>query len=185
MLGRRVQDFHRVDELVVEQFVGGTWTRHPIPPLDDGVVDLVRQHDAGAVAWHERVIGSPIGTLFVSRRLSAGRLWIFDASTRPPAETSGVGSDVEWSEVMTFRAQSLAPESGDTMPFRRFWRGPTDETARIRSLLAADVLHQRCSPERHGRDRALLDALRVLQALGSALHAGATWRRLVRRTADS
>jgi hypothetical protein len=186
MLGRRVQEFHRVDELVLEQLCDGVWSRHPIPPLDEAVVDLARPMGTGTVVWHERVIGSPIGTLFVSRRLAEGRLRIFDAATRPPAEPSGVGSDVEWSELMAARAHaSVATTSCDTAPFRRFWRGPADETWRIRSLLAVGDLDEAERPGWLERDRTLLDTLRVLDALGAALHAGATWRHLLRRTANT
>jgi hypothetical protein len=185
LLGRRVQEFHRVDELVVEQLHDGKWSRHPLPPLDEGVVDLSRARVASAVTWHERVLGSPLGTLFVSRRFAGGRLSIVDASTRPPSRPSGVGSDVEWSDVMSARQQGLDVDTpGADVAFRRFWRGPSNETAAIRSLLVGDH-HQDLPPsDRVERDRALLDAQRVLGALGQALHLRATWRRLVRRSGE-
>jgi hypothetical protein len=124
--------------------------------------------------------------LFVSRELRAGRLSIIAASTRPPARPSGVGSDVDWSEVMAARAQGPdTPLASTPGPFRRFWRGPTDQTSRIRSLLARDDLDDRGRPDRLERDRTLLDTLRILEAMGAALHARATWRRLVRLTGES
>jgi hypothetical protein len=51
-------------------------------------------------------------------------------------------------------------------------------------LLAAENLHEADDPDRLERDRALLDTLTVLAAIGSALHAGATWRRLLRHTSE-
>ncbi len=64
LLGLSVRGFHRLDELVLEQRSDGRWSRHAIPPLDEALIDLSPAATGDALAWDERVLDSPIGTLY-------------------------------------------------------------------------------------------------------------------------
>jgi hypothetical protein len=180
LLGLSVRGFHRLDELVVEQLVDGRWARHPVPPLDEGLIDLSTPNHPSVIEWHERVIDSPIGTLYVSRRLAAGQLRIFAASTKPALAEDGVGSDIAWRDVMGIRRPG---ETSDVVS-RRAWRGRDAEVGSVRSaLLCGRHLPERPPLVRARRDRALLDGLQALRAMRRALRGNPAWRELWRPSA--
>jgi hypothetical protein len=175
LLGLSVRGFHRLDELVLEQRSHGRWIRHPLPPLDDALLDLVVTATDTVTTWDERVLDSPIGTLYVSRRLDGGRLQLCGASTRPPLVCEGVASDVAWPDLMRGRQRGARPGAWTS----RVWRGSTEHIDVVRAALARS---------RHGdhgqrvlrvsRDRAFLDALAVLEAMRSVLRGDPRWRDL-------
>jgi hypothetical protein len=83
---------------------------------------------------------------------------------------------------MTTRLRTHGDPSVDDGPFRRFWRGPAHETSTVRSLLDGAGLRSTPAGARAERDGALLAALRVLEVMRDALHAGAALRELARRS---
>ena len=162
LLGLSVRGFHRLDELVLEQRAEGRWRRHPIPPLDDAMIDLSHAETGAIVAWNERVIDSPIGTLYISRHVDRGLLRVCGASTRPPLSGEGVGSDVAWPELMRSRERSTRPGASSS----RVWRGNAAHVDVVRSALSCvrpDSYGRRVS--RLARDRAFLDALAALDGI--------------------
>ncbi len=175
LLGLSVRGFHRLDELVLEQRSEDRWHRHPLPPLDDAVIDLSGDPDSTVTTWDERVLDSPVGTLYVSRQLDGGRLWLCGASTRPPLACDGVASDVAWPDLMRGR------ERGGRRGARtsRVWRGNALHVEAVRSALSrtrSDAHVRRVL--RLSRDRAFLDALAVLDGMRSALRGDPRWRDL-------
>jgi len=178
LLGLSVRGFHRLDELVVEQLVSGRWARHPMPPLDEGLIDLTVADD-DAIVWHERVIDSPLGTLFVRRAVVDGRLRMLGASTKPPAPTAGVGTDVAWRDVMALRR----PGTDADAVARRAWRGSTTDVRAAREALVRARSAENMPRASVHRDRALLDSLAVVRSMRSVLRGSAAWRELWRPSA--
>jgi hypothetical protein len=176
LLGLSVRGSHRLDELGIEQ-VGDTGSdRHPIPPLDESSLDLSNRNHPSVIDWHERVIDSPLGTIFVSRRLAGGRLSICGASTRPLPSTSGVGSDIPWCDVMAARRfVSFVDPSR-----RRVWRGPERDIRTIRAALSHESHTGRFDPARTGRDAYLTRTLGVFEEMRAVLRSDARWRALWR-----
>jgi hypothetical protein len=176
LLGLSVRGFHRVDELVVEQSVDGrSWTRHPLPPLDEAPLDLSTPPDA-SVRWHERVVGSPLGTLFVQRTVADGRLHLLGASGLPAPVAVDVTSEVAWDDVMVARA-SVHGEAGPL----RSWRGPRDDVRRVRDAVDAALAARPPRTEQSiQRDHDLLAAIRVLRAMTRVLRGSTEWRELWR-----
>jgi hypothetical protein len=175
LLGLSVRGFHRLDELVVEQLVGERWARHPLPPLDEGLIDLTL--GSADLLWHERVIDSPLGTLFVRRGLVDGRLRLLGASTKPPPPSDAVATDIAWPDVMALRR----PGTGADAVARRAWRGREAEIAAVQQALARSPVAPKVS--RH-RDRSLLEVLAVLRAMRVVLRGDAGWRELWRPSAS-
>lgn len=173
LLGLSIRGFHRVDELVVEHRAAKGTVRHPIPPADGDVIDL-GVAPPSAPRWRERVIDSPIGTLFVRRVLVDGGVVIADVSTRPPAITDpdDVETDIAWRDVMALRRgdRSVDPVA------RRAWRGSADDVAMVREA----VVRERQAPCEacQQRDRALLRALRTVRAMRTVLRHDPRWRPL-------
>jgi hypothetical protein len=178
LLGLSVRGFHRLDELVVEQLVAGRWARHPMPPLDEGLIDLTQSSDR-VLVWHERVIDSPLGTLFVRRGLVGGQIRMLGASTKPPPDDDGVGTDVAWRDVMALRH----PGAEADVVARRAWRGAPADVGAVQSALLRTRSHSRSARIGIERDRALLDTLAVVRSMRSALRGSAAWRELWRPSA--
>ena len=175
LLGLSVRGFHRLDELVIEQMSEDRWDRHPIPPLDEGAIDLAARNHPSVIVWHERVIDSPLGTLVVSRRLAGGQLRISAASTKAPPSIEGVGSDVAWRDVFAARRSASSAEG----PRRRVWRGPERDIGAIRAaLLCRRHETELQSHLRATRDDALGDAVMVLRGLRPVLGRDPRWREL-------
>jgi hypothetical protein len=181
LLGLSVRGFHRLDEMVVEQLRHGEWRRHAMPPLDEEPVDLRARDAESAIVWHERVLDSPIGTLFVARNLSQGRLRLVSASTKPPAGASGVGSDVAWREMLMARH----PASVEDVTTRRAWRGNEYEVRMVRTALLRRRHVPSVSADRLARDQVLLDVLAVLRAMRRVLRGNPLWRDLWRPSAQT
>ncbi len=179
LLGLSVRGFHRLDELVVEQRNGVGWSRHAMPPLDEEPVDLRTRDTTGAITWHERVLDSPLGTLFVTRTLSRGRLRFVSASTKPPPSGEGVGSDVAWRDMVAARH----PASVEDVTTRRAWRGNEYEVRMIRTALLRRRHVPDPSSSRMARDQVLLDTLVVLRAMRRVLRGNPAWRELWRPSA--
>jgi hypothetical protein len=172
LLGLSVRGFHRLDELVVEQRTNGRWSPHALPPLDDAVIDLAVAEPHAFTHWHERVVDSPLGTLYVSRRLADGKLRLCAASTTPPAPDESVMSEVTWDALMD--ARQRGPRRG--ADGSRVWRGAPDAVDTVRSV----VVHGPAEPfeprvRRLRRDRGLLDGLAVLAAARTRLRGDARW----------
>jgi hypothetical protein len=177
MLGLSVRGFHRVDELVIEQSLDGVdWTRHPIPPLDEGMVDLSTP-GPDSVLWYERVIGSPLGTLFVRRAVVGDRVGLLDASGVPSPTPVDVVSEVVWDDVVAQRWRSRAGTSGPP----RSWRGASAAVCRVRSAVERSLVELPPStPAASRRARELLDAMQVFRAMTNRLRGSSEWRELWR-----
>jgi hypothetical protein len=175
LFGLSVRGFHRVDELVIEQSTEGVgWTRHPIPPLDETPVDLSPQ-SAASVRWHERVVGSPIGTLFVQRLVVGTKLHLLEASGLPAPVAVDVSSEVAWDDLMAGRTRAHAWASWPP----RAWRGHPAGVRRVRS--AVDVALADMAPrneQARRRDLDLIAAIRVFRAMTRALRGSPEWRGL-------
>jgi hypothetical protein len=177
MFGLSVRGFHRIDELVIERSPDGVaWTRHPLPPLDEALLDLSADAD-GSVRWHERVVGSPLGTLFVQWTVADDQLRLQDASGVPPPMAVDVCSEVAWRDLMA--ARSRAHHLASFPP--RSWRGRPTEVARVRSAIErASGAGQPASEDARRRDLDLLGAIGVFRAMSVALRGSSEWRDLWR-----
>lgn len=173
LLGLSVRGHHRIDELTVEQLVGGRWRRFPIPPLDERSIDLgPRPASARSLVWNERVLDSPLGTLYVQHLVRRSGITVVHASTHPSVwpDTHGpaVDSDVAWSALLRGRSSPVEPS--------RAWRGRTDDVARVQRArrIASWSGHEAAA----ARDGALRDATALLSGLRRALRSDPRWREL-------
>lgn len=179
LLGLSIKGHHRVDELTIEQRVRSRWQRFPIPPLDARPIDLRPSPPADAtLRWNDRVIDSPLGTLYVQHVVGEGRIAVVHASTHPRIwpETEGavVDSDVTWA--------ALVGVGGGHEPGRA-WRGRREDIVRVQlaQRLEAD---RRRDAARAARITALCDAMTVFEGLRSALRSDPRWRDLWRPRAS-
>jgi hypothetical protein len=180
LLGLSIRGHHRVDELTIEQRVGSSWRRFPIPPLDEGVIDLrPRPESATRVVWNERVMDSPLGTLYLRHAVGEGRIALAHASTHPrvwpDVDGPTVDSDVDW------RALMHARRSGEEPP--RAWRGRPDEILRVQLARRLESNGGR-EASAAARVAMLLDATTLLDDMRSALRSNPHWRDLWRPSAS-
>lgn len=180
LLGLSIRGHHRVDELTIEQRVGSKWRRFPIPPLDEGTIDLRSRPDPGTrLMWNERVMDSPLGTLFVRHVVDDRLISLVQASTHPRVrpEVGGavVDSDVAWRALLQARRDAYDPA--------RAWRGRPDDIVRVQ---LARRFESKGGRDATGAARvaALLDVTALLDGIRAALRSDPRWRDLWRPSAS-
>jgi hypothetical protein len=180
LLGLSIRGHHRVDELTIEQRVRSSWRRFPIPPLDEGAIDLRSRPVAGAgLVWNERVMDSPLGTLYVRYVVGDGQIAVAHASTHPrvwpDVDGPTVDSDVAWRALLHARGGGDEPA--------RAWRGRHDEILRVQ---LARRLESSGGRDAMGAARVavLLDAMALIDGVRAALCSNPRWRDLWRPNAS-